>query len=338
MNTSDIKNKARELGFDACGIARAGLLHGHQERFDHWLDRGFHGSMAYMERHRDKRLDPRELLPGARSVIVVAQNYYPTNILQSDDVQAQPGVSGRGHAGDPMQDDADAVQCGQTDRYPRVSAYAYGQDYHVVIKHKLKALIQTMEKLAPGTQSRGFTDSAPVLERAWAVQAGLGWTGKNACLIIPMRGSFFFLAEVITTLELEPDRPFLKDHCGRCTRCLEACPTKAIIAPGQIDARRCISYQTIENRGPIPQEIREKNPGWMFGCDICQEVCPHNRFAIPCQEPAFEPLHEINAWPAERWKALTKAEFHHLFVKGGSPIGRVTYEKLMENIRASGFQ
>lgn len=332
MNTSDIKNKARELGFDACGIARAGLLHGYQERFDLWLDRGFHGSMAYMERHRDKRLDPRELLPGARSVIAVAQNYYPTKNFQPNDGQAQRGVSGHGHSQLSGQECAGNEAYRQTVSHPRVSIYAYGQDYHVVIKHKLKALIQYMEKLAPGTQSRGFTDSAPVLERAWAVEAGLGWTGKNACLIIPQKGSYFFLAEVITTLELEPDRPFLKDHCGRCTRCIDACPTKAIVEPGQIDARRCISYQTIENRGSIPREIREQNPGWIFGCDICQEVCPHNRFATPCREPAFEPLHGISEWPAERWKALTKAAFKRMFVKAGSPIGRVTYEKLMDNI------
>lgn len=331
MTSKEIKDKARELGFDACGIARADLLHAHQPYFDQWLASGFHGSMAYMERNRDKRLDPRVLLPDARSVIVLAKNYFPSSACQTEFTGCHAkadGVTG----GLPGQQGGAPKDHAGTAHDISISKYAYGIDYHDVIKEKLHALMQHIGAGDPAIRSRGFTDSAPLLERAWAVQAGLGWTGKNACLIIPKRGSFFFLAEVVTTLALPHDEPFSKSHCGNCTRCLEACPTNAIVGPGQIDARRCISYHTIENKGPVPQEIRKKNPGWVFGCDICQDVCPHNRFSKPHQEPAFNPLYGIHAWNHQQWKALGKEAFNSMFVKGGSPIGRVTYEKLTDNI------
>lgn len=330
-----IKQKAGELGFDACGIAMAGKPGvSHQARFDQWLAQGFHGRMAYMERNRDKRFDLQALYPGAKSVIVLAHNYHPRQAAEQGDgglpvtgsFDDSPG-SGPDQQLNMAQHDPD-----ETSRL-RVSGYAYGLDYHFVIKKKLMVLIRFMEEMAAGTHSRGFTDSAPVLERAWAVEAGLGWTGKNACLIIPKKGSYFFLAEIVTTLELEPDQAFGKNHCGSCTRCLDACPTQAIVAPGQIDARRCISYQTIENKGPIPQDIKEKSRGWIFGCDICQEVCPHNRFSRPHAEPLFDPLHGIDKWTERQWRSLQKDDFEKYFVKGGSPIGRISYEKLMDNMR-----
>ncbi len=294
-----IKQKAFELGFTACGIAKAARLVQYEDRLSRWLEDGLHGTMAYMERNREKRLDPRELMPGAQSVIVVAQNYFPATASQEQ---------------------------------LKVSKYAYGKDYHYVVKKKLDLLIQYLKELAPGTESRRFTDSAPVLERAWAVEAGLGWTGKNACMIIPKKGSFFFLAEIITSLDIEPDLPFTKNHCGNCTRCMDACPTKAIIRPGRIDARKCTSYRTIEHKEAIPQEIIKNSQGWIFGCDICQDVCPHNRFSTPTNEPEFTPLSDIHQWSADQWQNLEKSEFKKIFVKGSSPISRVRYEKLKSNI------
>ncbi len=295
-----IKQRAQSLGFDACGIARAQKLESHEVRFNKWLEHGFHGSMDYMTRNLEKRLNPGELLPGAKSVIVVTQNYFP----QKNNQESQ-----------------------------RISKYAYGVDYHHVIKKKLGMLIQYMEELAPGIQSRGFTDSAPVLERAWAVEAGLGWTGKNACMIIPKKGSFFFLAEIITTLAIEPNLPFTKNHCGNCTRCMDACPTGAIVSPGQIDARKCLSYLTIEHKEAIPREVKENNKGWIFGCDTCQDVCPHNRYSTPHTEPAFTPLHGIDTWTTQQWEHLEKSAFKAIFVKGSSPLGRVRYEKLKSNMQ-----
>jgi epoxyqueuosine reductase len=294
-----IKQKAFDLGFTACGIASATRLVSYDDRFSRWLEDGLHGSMAYMANNKEKRLDPRELLPGAKSVIVVALNYFPETVSQ-----------------EPL----------------RVSKYAYGKDYHYVIKEKLNLLIQYLHKLVPGTESRGFTDSAPVLERAWAVEAGLGWTGKNACLIIPKKGSFFFLAEIITSMELKPDMPFTRNHCGSCTNCMDACPTRAIISPGRIDARKCISYLTIEHKETIPHDIKKIGQGWIFGCDICQDVCPHNRFSTPANEPAFTPLNNMHQWPADQWRNLEKGDFKKIFIKGGSPISRIRYEKLQSNI------
>ena len=297
--SGQIKQKAIELGFTACGIASATRLVSYEDRFNRWLDDGLHGSMAYMERNKEKRLDPRELMPGAKSVIVVAQNYVPETASKEQ---------------------------------LKVSTYAYGKDYHYVIRDKLTLMIQYLHELVPGTESRGFTDSAPVLERAWAVEAGLGWTGKNACLIIPKKGSFFFLAEVITTMKLEPDIPFTRNHCGSCTNCMDACPTRAIISPGRIDARKCISYLTIEHKEAIPHDIKKIGQGWIFGCDICQDVCPHNRFSTPANEPAFTPLNNMHQWPDDQWRNLEKSDFKKIFIKGSSAISRIKYEKLKSNM------
>ncbi len=296
-----IKQEAAALGFDACGIAHAAPLQADREHFSHWLEKGHHGKMGYMANHFEKRIDPRKLLPGAKSMIVVALNYYPA--------EKQP-----------------------PDSRLKVSKYAYGKDYHFIIKEKLRKLIRRIADKDPQSRSREFTDSAPIMERSWAQRAGLGWTGKNACLILPKEGSFFFIGEILTTAPLKADEPFLKEHCGNCTRCMEACPTGAIIAPGEIDARRCISYLTIELKEPIPPEFKNKTKGWIFGCDICQDVCPFNRFAYPHREESLKPLPFIKSWNDKDWKAMDKPTYNREVKKNHSPIARVKFEKLMHNI------
>ncbi len=296
-----IKKEAAELGFDACGIAYAAPLQAEQELFFQWIRKGHHGKMGYMANHPDKRMDPRKLLPGAKSVIVVALNYFPE--------EKQP-----------------------SENRLKVSKYAYGKDYHFIIKEKLRKLIRLLARHDPQSQSREFTDSAPLLERSWAQRAGLGWTGKNSCLILPRKGSFFFMGEILTTASLKADEPFFKEQCGNCTRCMEACPTGAIIAPGQIDARLCTSYLTIELKDSIPPEFKNKTHGWFFGCDICQDVCPFNRFARPHREESLKPLPFITQWKDKDWKTLDKPTFNREIKKNHSPIARVKFEKLRENI------
>ncbi len=303
--TQIIKQKALELGFDACGIALAEYLNAQRDRLTAWLVEGYHAKMSYMANHLEKRIDPRLLVPGAQSVVVVALNYYP-------------GISQPAGA-----------------NY-KIARYAYGRDYHPVMKEKLQQLADHLTHIAGKHIFRIFTDSAPVLERAWAQQSGLGNYGKNACLIIPRKGSYFFLGELITSLKLEPDEAFQKDLCGKCTRCIEACPTQAIKAPGIIDSRKCISYLTIELKENMPEHYRGKCEGWIFGCDICQEACPHNQHAQTHNEPAFEPSTPIVSWHQTDWESLTKEGYTRYFKKGNSAIARVKYEKLMDNIRATG--
>ena len=305
--TGIIKREALQLGFAACGIAIASQLTRHEAPLKDWLKEGLHGTMGYMKNHLEKRLDPRMLVEGARSVIVVAVNYFPKE-------QQNPRAS------------------------LIVSKYAYGFDYHFIVKEKLRRLEEKLKELAPLHQGRIFTDSAPVLERAWAVQAGLGWTGKNGCLIIPRKGSFFFLGELITNIELVPDAAFEKDFCGNCRRCMEACPTQAIVAPGKLDARRCISYLTIELKDRIPDEFREKMQGRIFGCDICQDVCPHNRFSEPTGEIAFNTLEPIKNWENKNWESLDRQGFNQMFKKASSPLSRIKFEKLRDNIEAAGSE
>ena len=300
-----IKQKALALGFDACGIAQAGALTMQQPQLAEWLDKGHHAKMSYMAGHFEKRVDPRLLVPGAQSVISVALNYFPA--------ESQPA--------------------GTT---YKVARYAYGRDYHFVIKEKLERLAKALTEMARAHQYRVFTDSAPVLERSWAQLAGLGNHGKNTCLILPRKGSYYLLGELITNAVLEPDKAFEKDLCGKCTRCIDACPTGAITAPGIIDAGKCISYLTIELKDSIPGELRDQCEGWIFGCDRCQEVCPHNKHASPHSEPAFQPLAPITKWNEDQWKSMTKAEFGSHFKKANSPIARVKYEKMMDNIRIAG--
>ena len=303
--TSKLKEKAAELGFDACGVARAKALEDQRAVLSGWLDKGHNAGMGYMANHFEKRLDPRKLVPGAKSVIVVAQNYYPANAMSSES-------------------------------YYKVARYAYGKDYHSVVKKKLYNLAEFLTQTGGKHIFRVFCDSAPVLERSWAQRAGLGNYGKNTCLILPRKGSFFFLGEMVTSAELEPDIPFVKDLCGSCTKCMNACPTQAIITPGVLDSKKCISYLTIEHKREIPKVYRDKCRGWIFGCDICQEVCPHNKQAKSHTEEDLHPLYPIVKWSKADWEDMSIENFNRHLKKAESAIGRVTYEKLMDNIRISG--
>lgn len=295
-----IKAEARRLGFSFVGIARAAFMEAEARRLEDWLHRGFHGEMAYMANHFDLRTDPRRLFPGAQSVISLAFNYFP------EKEQADPDA-------------------------PRLARYAYGRDYHQVLREKLRELLHFIQSQIGEVQGRGFTDSAPIMERDWARRSGLGWVGKNTLLIHPKAGSYFFLAELIVDLALEPDTP-LRDYCGTCRRCIDACPTDAIAAPGYLmDGSRCISYLTIELKGAIPSEFQEKMANWMFGCDICQEVCPWNRFARPHQEPAFQPHPKLLDMSNRDWEEITEDLFREIF--RGSAVKRTKYSGLRRNIQ-----
>lgn len=299
-----IKHKAQELGFDACGIAPAmAVSESCKESLLSWLHEGCHGQMAYMANHLEKRLNPSLLEPGSLSVISLALNYYQDN-------HQHPQA------------------------YYKISRYAAGQDYHFVIKEKLNQLLQFIQAEMGPVQARVFTDSAPVAERYWAQQAGLGWIGKNACLILPRKGSFFFLAEILLDLPLAYDQAFEKDFCGNCTRCLDACPTGALCAPAKVDARKCISYLTIELKDDIPEAYAGKLQQNIFGCDICQDVCPHNqKFARATREPRLAPL------PA--WQQLSRSDLEQMdsvmykwhFVKQLSPLARIKHAKFLANMR-----
>ncbi len=293
-----IKAKARELGFLACGVARADFLADEAPRLEAWLQAGKHGSMAYMERHFDLRLDPRRLVPGARSVVSLAYNYFTP----------------------PQQQDPTA---------PKLSTYAYGRDYHKVLKKRLKPLMAFIAEQFGQVELRAFVDSAPVLEKAWAERAGIGWRGKHTNVIRQGSGSWFFLCELITDLELAPDAP-ATDHCGTCRRCIDACPTDAI-TPYGVDGSRCISHLTIELKDAIPEEFAGKLAGWAFGCDICQQVCPWNRFATPHNEPAFTPRPGTMGLAADEWHGMTEVVFDRLFE--GSAVKRTKYAGLMRNLR-----
>jgi epoxyqueuosine reductase len=295
-----IKAQAAELGFFACGIARADFLNKEAPVLEKWLKQNMHGEMAYMANHFDKRLDPRLLVDGAKSLIVFLYNYFPEQSLPENDNFI-------------------------------LSKYAYGKDYHFVIKDKLKTLISMLNEKVGEIQARPFVDSAPVLERAWAEKAGLGWIGKNANFIVPKAGSFFFISEIITDLELEYDKPKNNDLCGACRNCVDACPTKAIVAPGVVDARKCISYLTIELRNEIPEEFKGQFSDRIFGCDICQDVCPWNRFSKSHNEPTFCPHPDLNEMSKAEWEILTQERFSELFRK--SAVKRTKYAGLMRNIK-----
>ncbi len=292
---------AQRLGFMSCGIATARRLDDDARRLEAWLSKGYHGSMGYMERHFDMRVDPRLLVPGAKSVITLLYNYFP-------DVQ-------------------------QTADAPRIARYAWGTDYHYVIREKLNELLAELSTQIGAIEGRGFVDSAPVLERSWAVNSGLGWIGKNGNLLNRQTGSFFFIATLITDLPLVPDAPFATSHCGTCTRCIDACPTKAITAPGVVDGSKCISYLTIELKDAlIPNELQQKMDGWMFGCDVCQEVCPWNRFSKPHSEPAFTPIPEVLNLSIGEWEAMTETQFNKVFKN--SPMKRSKWKGVMRNVQA----
>ncbi len=295
-----IKAEAAKAGFDYCGIAKAEMLDDDAKRLEQWLGKQHHGDMHYMANHFDLRVDPAKLVPGARSVITFLKNYYP--------------------------------QQQQDDGLPKISKYAYGNDYHLVIREKLNGLLQTIREKVGDIQGRGFVDSAPVLERTWAVRSGLGWVGKNGNLITRNSGSFFFIATLITDLLLEPDDPFAKDFCGSCTRCIDSCPTEAILPNKEIDGSRCISYFTIELKDALlPGEMKGKFDNWMFGCDTCQDVCPWNRFSKPHHEPAFTALPSILHFSEKDWQALTETEFKNLFKS--SALSRTKWKGVMRNVK-----
>jgi epoxyqueuosine reductase len=300
MNFSKkIKEAAIDAGFDHCGIAKAVKLDDDARRLESWLNAGRHAGMHYMANHFDLRVDPTLLVPGARSVITVLKNYYPA--------QHQPeGV-------------------------PRISKYAFGNDYHDVIRNQLNKLLATIRQMAGNVQGRGFVDSAPVLERSWALRSGLGWIGKNGNLITKSNGSFFFIATLITDLELEYDDPYARDYCGSCSRCIDACPTEAILPNKEIDGSRCISYFTIELKDLLmPEEMKGRFGDWIFGCDVCQDVCPWNRFSAPHHEPMFEPVEAILHFSGSDWQHLTEEQFKRLF--RNSPLKRTKWQGIQRNL------
>ncbi|MDO1450334.1 tRNA epoxyqueuosine(34) reductase QueG [Rhodocytophaga aerolata] len=297
--TQLIKQKTYELGFQYCGISKADFLEEEAPRLENWLNANKHGQMHYMANHFDKRLDPRLLVEGAKSVVSMLLNYYPEKERAS----------------------------GEEDY--KLSKYAYGTDYHFVIKDKLKTLIQYIQEEVGEVNGRAFVDSAPVMDKVWAKKSGLGWVGKNANLLNRQMGSFFFIAEVIIDLELEYDGP-VKDYCGTCTRCIDACPTDAITEPYVVDGSKCISYFTIELKEQIPPEVTGKFENWIFGCDICQDVCPWNRFSQPHQEPQFNPASGLLEMTKKDWEEITAEVFNRLFKN--SAVKRTKLEGLKRNI------
>jgi len=298
-HTDLIKTEAKRLGFLSCGISRAEFLEGEAPRLEKWLKNEMHGDMQYMENHFDKRLDPTKLVEGSKSVISLLLNYFPSEI----------------------QKDKTA---------PKISKYAYGTDYHFVIKNKLKSLLNFIQEEIGEVQGRAFVDSAPVLDKAWAARSGLGWIGKNSNLLTQQVGSFYFIAELIVDLELEYDN-LKTDHCGSCTACIDACPTQAIVEPYVVDGSKCISYFTIELKDNIPVEFKGKFDSWMFGCDVCQDVCPWNRFSKPHSEPLFNPHLELLTMSKNDWEELTSEVFKKVFKN--TAVKRTKYSGLIRNIK-----
>jgi len=296
--TQLIKTESKRLGFDYCGISKADFLEEEAPRLENWLNKNMQGQMSYMQNHFDKRLDPRLLVPGAKSVISLLLNYYPSEKQTYDAA-------------------------------PKISKYAYGKDYHSVIKEKLNELLQYIKESIGEVDGRAFVDSAPMLDKAWAKKSGLGWIGKNSNLINKQSGSFYFIAELIVDLELEYDGA-IKDYCGTCTRCMDACPTEAIVAPYVVDGSKCISYFTIELKENIPLEMKGKLDNWAFGCDVCQDVCPWNRFSKPHSEPHFQPNGELLEMTKQDWFELTEETFKRIFKD--SAVKRTKFSGLKRNL------
>ncbi|WDF45615.1 tRNA epoxyqueuosine(34) reductase QueG [Chryseobacterium sp. KACC 21268] len=292
-----IKSKALAFGFQSCGISKADFLEEEAPRLEQWLENNFHGEMRYMENHFDKRLDPRLLVEGSKSVISLSYNYFP------EETQTNPDF--------------------------KLAKYAYGEDYHDVIKEKLRTLVAELQDEIGEFAFRVFVDSAPVLEKAWAKKSGIGWVGKNSNLITKKNGSFYFLAEIICDLELIQDFE-VTDHCGSCTKCIDACPTQAIVSDKIIDGSKCISYATIELKDLIPDFFKDKMEDWMFGCDICQDVCPWNRFSAPTLEEKFRPNSEIKNFTKQEWKDITQEIFSSVFKK--SAVKRTKFSGLKRNL------
>lgn len=298
--TRFIKQTASLLGFDYCGIAKAQRLDDDAERLESWLNKGMHGSMQYMEKHFELRVNPCILVPGAKSVITLLKNYFPQ-----------------------QQQNKDAV---------KISKYAFGKDYHEVIRENMKSFLHLIRNEIGEVNGRGFVDSAPVLERSWAQRSGIGWIGKNGNLITKESGSFFFIATLITDLELEYDDPFAKDFCGSCTKCIDACPTEAILPGKVVNGSKCISYFTIELKDMlIPSEMKGKFDNWAFGCDVCQDVCPWNRFSKPNNELEFTPLPEVLNLTTREWEAMTEETFKKIFKN--SPVSRARWKGIQRNIK-----
>ena len=295
-----IIEEAKQLGFDVCGIANAMALEAESVHVEQWLEGGHEGEMGYLTRNKEKRYDPRLLVEGTKSIVTVLYNYFPKQ------------------------------QLGDGERF-KIAKYAYGADYHDVLKRKMRMLLERIEAQTGKLEgTRVFVDSAPVLDRAWAVRCGLGFIGKNTNLIHPKKGSFFFIGHLFLPLELEETGKPLSNHCGRCTKCLDACPTGALEAPFHIDARKCISYLTIEYKGSLAGLNPDTFRGWMYGCDICQDVCPYNRFSLPSMEPEFQPSEKLLSMRENDWKNLTETEFEALFKH--SAVQRAGFEGLKRNI------
>jgi len=297
--TELIKTEAKRLGFLSCGISKAEFLETEAPRLEKWLNKNMHGEMQYMENHFDKRVDPTKLVEGSKSVVSLLLNYFPSEI----------------------QKDKSA---------PKISKYAYGTDYHFVIKDKLKSLLHIIQDKIGEVHGRAFVDSAPVLDKAWAAKSGLGWIGKHSNLLTQQVGSFYFIAELIIDLELEYDTA-TTDHCGTCTACIDACPTQAITEPYVVDGSKCISYFTIELKENIPTEFKGQFDNWMFGCDVCQDVCPWNRFSKPHNEPLFNPHPELLEMSKKDWEDITEDTFKKVFKK--SAVKRTKYSGLVRNIQ-----
>ena len=296
--TQRIKAKAEALGFLSCGIAKAEFLEEEAPRLESWLKHNYHGEMSYMANHFDMRLDPRLLVDGAKSVISLSYNYYQ-----------------------------------ELDRNPdsyKVAMYAQGEDYHFVVKEKVRELLDFIQEEIGEVNGRAFTDSAPIMEHAWARKAGIGWVGKNSLTLSKQKGSFFFLAELILDLDLAYDQPLQTDHCGKCTRCIDACPTQAILPNRVVNGSQCISYFTIELKDQIPTDMKGKFDDWIFGCDVCQEVCPWNRFSLPTQQERFIGHEKINQMSKKEWEEITEDVFREIFKK--SPVKRTKFSGLVRNI------
>ena len=295
--TAFIKEEAKQLGFLSCGISKAEFLEEEAPRLEAFLNKNWQGEMHYLENYFDKRLDPTKLVPGSKSVISLLLNYYPHEV--------------------------------QNEESYKISKYAYGRDYHFVIKDKLKQLLQKIQQEIGEIHGRAFVDSAPVLDKAWAAKSGLGWIGKHSNLLSKQTGSFYFIAELIVDLDLEYDTP-VTDHCGSCTACIDACPTDAIVEPYKVDGSKCISYFTIELKDELPNSYKNTFEDWMFGCDICQDVCPWNRFSKPHNEPLFNPKPQLLEFDKKDWEEITRETFNEIFRK--SAVKRTKYQGLKRNI------
>ena len=293
-----IKAKAQKFGFQNCGISKAGFLEEDARPLENWLQNHYHGQMQYMENYFDKRLDPTLLVEGSKSVISLSYNYFPEENISGSDTF-------------------------------KISKYAYGQDYHEIIKAILEEMVAELKEEIGDFHCRVFTDSAPVLERSWARKSGIGWVGKNANLITKQSGSFYFLAEIICDLDLSEDEP-TTDHCGTCRKCIDACPTEAIVSEKIIDGSKCISYATIELKNEIPESFSNNMENWMFGCDICQDVCPWNRFSVPHNQEKFKPNHHLKSYTKQDWQELSQEIFSEIFRK--SPVKRTKFAGLKRNI------